>query len=241
MIPSRMPRGGFVIRRERGSLLLHSWAALGTQLPKPHRYRTGGGQERYVAFRLFVGNLSYDVTEPELRGLFSEVGPPSSVYLATDRESGKPRGFAFVEFNTATEGEEAIRRFNDHSFKGRALAVTEARAREDRPRPGGSSSTPLPRAGSLGRPRTPDSPAGGTEPRRDFGPDASPRRGRGRSKPGPRSERAAKGPMREVVKGQIFGGVDDDSFDEISSGENFASRANDSELNDDDQETGRRP
>src|SRR5215510_2812282 len=85
--------------------------------------------------RLFVGNLPYSTTEAELREHFSAVGPLSYVHLPTDRESGKPRGFAFVEFDDRAKAEEAVRRFNNQLFKGRPMAVNEARAREDRPRP----------------------------------------------------------------------------------------------------------
>ena len=83
--------------------------------------------------RLFVGNLPYNVTEAELREHFSAVGPLSYLSLPTDRESGQLRGFAFVEFNDRAQAEEAIRRFNNQLFKGRPLAVNEARPREDRP------------------------------------------------------------------------------------------------------------
>src|ERR671937_2290566 len=80
--------------------------------------------------RLFVGNLSYHATEAELREHFSAVGPLLNVHLPTERESGRPRGFAFVEFNDPAQAEEAIRRFNNQPFQGRPLAVSHARARE---------------------------------------------------------------------------------------------------------------
>src|SRR2546425_6618223 len=84
--------------------------------------------------RLFVGNLPYNATEAELREHFSEVGPISYLSLPTDRETGQPRGFAFVEFNDQAQAEEAIRRFNNQLFKGRPIAVNEARARDSSPR-----------------------------------------------------------------------------------------------------------
>src|SRR6266487_2911362 len=86
-----------------------------------------------MAVRLFVGNLPYNATEAALRELFSSVGPLSYIYLPADRETGKPRGFAFVEFSDRAQAEEAIRRFNNQLFMGRPLAVNEAREREDRP------------------------------------------------------------------------------------------------------------
>src|SRR6185369_16565154 len=98
-----------------------------------------------MSVRLFVGNLPYDTTEAELREHFSAVGPLTYVHLATDRETGRPRGFAFVEFSERSQAEEAVRRFNDHSFKGRTIAVNEARAREDRPRTGMGSRPPVSR------------------------------------------------------------------------------------------------
>ena len=95
-----------------------------------------------MAVRLFVGNLSYATTEADLRTYFGTVAPPSQVVLPVDRETGRPRGFAFVEFIDRAHAEQAIQRFNGQAFNGRPLAVSEARAREDRgpggpPRPGG--------------------------------------------------------------------------------------------------------
>ena len=85
-----------------------------------------------MAVRLFVGNLAYDVTEAELREHFAAVGPLSYISLPTDRDTGKPRGFAFIEFSARADAEEAMRRLNNQEFKGRQLAVNEARARDDR-------------------------------------------------------------------------------------------------------------
>ncbi len=106
-----------------------------------------------MAVRLFVGNLSYATTEVDLRTYFGTVAPPSQVVLPVDRETGRPRGFAFVEFQDRAHAEQAIQKFNGVAFNGRPLAVSEARAREDRgpggpPRPGGFSG-PRP-AGSVG-------------------------------------------------------------------------------------------
>src|SRR6267143_6326025 len=86
-----------------------------------------------MAVRLFVGNLPYSATEAALREHFSSIGPLSYIYLPMDRETGKPRGFAFVEFSDRAHAEDAIRRFNNQPFMGRPLAVNEAREREDRP------------------------------------------------------------------------------------------------------------
>jgi len=82
-----------------------------------------------VSVRLFVGNLDYSVNEAELRQHFGEVGAPAQVALPVDRETGRPRGFAFVEFADRAVAEEVIRRFNGQALKGRPLAISEARAR----------------------------------------------------------------------------------------------------------------
>src|SRR5207247_10790127 len=101
----------------------------------------------------------------DLRGYFGAVAPPSQVVVPVDRETGRPRGFAFVEFTDRTHAEQAIQRFNGQLFNGRPLAVSEARAREDRgpggpPRPGGFSG---PRPGGFS-PRPPGSFGGGPRP-----------------------------------------------------------------------------
>src|SRR5437773_10230554 len=90
-----------------------------------------------MSVRLFVGNLPYDATEEEIRQHFSRVGNLSYVSIPLDRETGKKRGFAFVEFADAQQAQEAIRQFNNQPFKGRPLAVNEARAKEAGPRPPG--------------------------------------------------------------------------------------------------------
>ena len=91
--------------------------------------------------RLFVGNLSYDATEAELREHFGSVGPVTYCYLPTDRETGRPRGFAFVEFGDDAHAQEAISRLNNQTFRGRPLAVKEAQPRESRPAGGGGPRT----------------------------------------------------------------------------------------------------
>ena len=94
-----------------------------------------------MAVRLFVGNLPYDVTEAELRAHFAAIGPLSYLSLATDRDTGKPRGFAFVEFSARADAEDAIRRLHNQAFKGRLLAVNEARPR-DAPAPASAPRPP---------------------------------------------------------------------------------------------------
>lgn len=173
-----------------------------------------------MAVRLFVGNLPYTATEAALRELFSEIGPLSYIYFPLDRESGKPRGFAFVEFNERSHAVEAMRRFNNQMFMGRPLAVNEARERDDRPRP--------PSAQPIRQPEEPPPPAAG-RPSRSFGPDATPRRSRKPGGRGSKSDRGPKQPIRERPGGQIFGDDGDDILDDDLDGDNFASRVNDSE------------
>src|SRR4029078_11103 len=90
-----------------------------------------------MAVRLFVGNLPYDTTEDEIRQHFSTVGNLSYVSIPLDRGTGKKSGFGFVEFGDPKQAQEAIRLFNNQPFKGRPLAVNEARAREAGARPSG--------------------------------------------------------------------------------------------------------
>ena len=108
-----------------------------------------------MAVRLFIGNLPYGASEADLRAHFAPVAEPSHVVMPVDRETGRPRGFAFVEFADRAVADEVIRKFDAQPFQGRNLAVSEARAREDRPpssRPPGGFSGPRP-GGGFGGPR----------------------------------------------------------------------------------------
>jgi cold-inducible RNA-binding protein len=173
-----------------------------------------------MSVRLFVGNLSYQATEAEVREHFSAVGPLVFIHLPTERDSGRPRGIAFVEFNDSAQAEEAIRRFHTQPFQGRPLVVNHARARE----PGAgvrrpASASPSTASDRATEPRvTTPRPPHRDEARRDVGPDAAPR---GQRKPAhrrPQSTRPPKGPIRERHSGQFFGGgeedVDDDALSE---------------------------
>jgi cold-inducible RNA-binding protein len=82
--------------------------------------------------KLYVGNLPYSATEAQVRELFSQVGEITDVALIIDRETGRPKGFGFVEMATAESAQEAIRRFNGYMFQNRNLTVNEARPRENR-------------------------------------------------------------------------------------------------------------
>jgi RNA recognition motif-containing protein len=81
---------------------------------------------------LYVGNLSYDVTESSLTRTFAEYGEVESVRLITDRETGRPRGFGFVEMGNQKSGQSAIDGLNDHELDGRRLVVNEARPKAAR-------------------------------------------------------------------------------------------------------------
>lgn len=199
--------------------------------------------------RLFIGNLPYSASEADLRAHFAPIAEPSHVVMPVDRETGRPRGFAFVEFADRAVAEQIIQRFNAQPFQGRNLAVSEARAREDRPpgpRPAGGFGGPRPGgAGGFGGPRPgggfsgprPGGPGGGpaTGAGRDrsanFGPPAPPRRLRG--KKGQQQEHKPRGPIKERTGGRIYDVDDlgDDApidFDDVASSQPYD--------NDDDQE-----
>jgi RNA recognition motif-containing protein len=79
--------------------------------------------------KIFVGNLSFETTSADLESLFSQVGTCESVSVVTDRETGRSRGFGFVEMNSVEEAEKAIAALNGRELQGRALNVSEARER----------------------------------------------------------------------------------------------------------------
>jgi RNA recognition motif-containing protein len=81
---------------------------------------------------IYVGNLSYGMSEEELREAFSEYGDVTSVKILSDRETGRSRGFGFVEMPNQSEGEAAIAQLNGKELGGRALRINEARPREPR-------------------------------------------------------------------------------------------------------------
>ena len=183
--------------------------------------------------RLFVGNLPYQATEDDLRTHFSQVGAPTQIVRPLDRETGRARGFAFVEYGDRAAAEEAIKRFDGQLFMGRPLAVSEARAREDRgpssgprpggygaPRPGGPGgpgggySGPRPggpgggfggpRPGGFGGPRPPGDGPGAPARARDFGPPAPPKGKKG-AKPGfKKDENRPRGPIPTKFTGRMY-------------------------------------
>jgi RNA recognition motif-containing protein len=86
---------------------------------------------------IFVGNLSFSSTEDAVRGLFEQFGAVDRVSIITDRDTGRSRGFAFVEMSNDAEAERAISALNGSDHGGRRLNVNEARPKEERPRGGG--------------------------------------------------------------------------------------------------------
>ena len=173
-----------------------------------------------MSVRLFIGNLPYAASEAELREHLSGVGEPTQIVLPVDRETGRPRGFAFVDYADRAVAEAAISRFDQQPFKGRPLAVSEARPREDRPagapRPGGYGGPrpggPSPGGGGGYAPRPsgwaprPDAGGGGGAPgaprHRNFGPDAPPKTKR--KAPRKDSERGPKGPIKERPVSRLY-------------------------------------
>jgi cold-inducible RNA-binding protein len=85
-----------------------------------------------MSMKLYVGNLSFGTTEEDLLQLFSQVGTVDSASMVTDRDTGRSRGFAFVEMSSKSEGEAAIAKFNGQELAGRSLTVNEAKPRENR-------------------------------------------------------------------------------------------------------------
>lgn len=176
--------------------------------------------------RLFVGNLPYQATEDDLRTHFAQVGAPTQIVRPLDRETGRARGFAFVEYAERAPAEEAIKKFDGQLFMGRPLAVSEARARDDRgpggpPRPSGGFGGPRPGGfgggGGFGGPRPGgggfggDGPPGGGARSQNFGPPAPPK---DKKKPGFKKEEKPRGPIPMKFTGRMYD-LDDSDEDAI--------------------------
>jgi len=198
-----------------------------------------------LAVRLFVGNLSYTTTEADLRAYFGTVAAPSHVVLPIDRDTGRPRGFAFVEFLERAQAEEAIQKFHGQVFNGRPLSVSEARAREDRgpgaprpsgppsSRPGGFAARPPPAFGS--RPFDAGAAAPPAGRSRNFGPDAKPQRGNQKAKK--KDDQKPKGPI-PVKSGSRSYSLDDDSPEEVLPDfDDFATSKPDADAKEDEDES----
>jgi RNA recognition motif-containing protein len=94
-------------------------------------------EARQMDNKLYVGNLSYSTTEDDLRALFGQAGSVTSVQIIKDRDTGRSKGFGFVEMSNQAEAQEAIRKFSAFSLNDRELTVNIARPREERPFGGG--------------------------------------------------------------------------------------------------------
>jgi cold-inducible RNA-binding protein len=188
-----------------------------------------------VSVRLFVGNLPYQATEDDVRKHFGAVADPVRVAIPVDRETGRPRGFAFVEFAEAAQAQEAIRQFNGQPFLGRNLAVNEARAREDRGPASGPRPPMAPRSspGPGGPPARSDGTGVGGAAGRGFGPAS--RRARGGAKR-EREERRPSGPIPVKFTGRVYD-VDavEDTEEPIEDFDNFATSLPDDEAEDEQE------
>jgi cold-inducible RNA-binding protein len=175
-----------------------------------------------MSVRLFVGNLPYSATEVDIRQHFGTVGDPLQIVIPTDRETGRPRGFAFVDYDDRGMAERAIQQLHGQPFKGRPLSVSEARPREARP-PMGAGGPPrpmggAPRPGGFSAPRAPDGGGDYRSPRgdfgnRNFGPNKPPKgRGGASFSKKRQQEGQAKGPLKERLSGRMFSVEEDARF-----------------------------
>jgi cold-inducible RNA-binding protein len=200
-----------------------------------------------VAVRLFVGNMPYGATEADLRAHFSGVGEPSQIVIPVDRDTGRPRGFAFVEFLDRPVAEQAIARFNQQPFMGRSLSVSEARPREERPaggfrpssgggfgggRPGGGFAGPRPMGGGPGPGGfRPGAPRNADIPSARFGPPK--KKSASSEKRWESKERGPKGPIKERYTGRL-GGLYDDPNDDVAIPQDFDDPASTAPKEDDE-------
>ena len=105
------------------------YAGSSDRTPQPQKARRD-----VIASKIFVGNLDYSTNETDLESLFSEVGTVLNVFLPSDRNTGRPRGFAFVEFENDEQVDKAIEKFDGEELSGRAMRINRAEDRPPRPR-----------------------------------------------------------------------------------------------------------
>jgi RNA recognition motif-containing protein len=172
--------------------------------------------------------MPYGATDADLRAHFAPVGDPSQVVIPVDRATGRPRGFAFVEYQDKGVAEQAISRFNQQPFMGRMLSVSEARPREERPggfRPGGSPGGFRPGGAPGGFRSGPPPPREPGAPGRNFGPPK--KKSTGSEKRWESKERGPKGPIKERYTGRLGALLDetDETVEEIADFDDIASSA----------------
>jgi len=185
--------------------------------------------------------MPYGATDADLRSHFSAVGAPSQIVIPVDRETGRPRGFAFVEYIDRALAEAAIAKFNQQPFMGRSLSVSEARPREAgggggfRPA-GGGFGGPRPPGGGFAGPR----PLGGGPPRdmgpaQRFGPPK--KKSASSEKRWEAKERGPKGPIKERYSGRMDGLYDDpkDTSETLTDFDDIAVSAPQDDKKDDDK------
>src|SRR6185503_13248720 len=186
--------------------------------------------------------MPYGATDADLRSHFAQVGEPSQIVIPVDRETGRPRGFAFVEYLDRGLAEQAIERFNQQPFMGRSLSVSEARPREERPaggfRPSGGGGFAGGGGGGFGGPRPPGGAPGGFRPGppssgppgKNFGPPK--KKSASSEKRWENKERGPKGPIKERYTGRLGGLYDDpnDSGNPLTDFDDPASRAPDDDV-----------
>jgi len=115
--------------------------------------------------KLYVGNLSYSSSEDDLKALFEQAGTVKSVAIIKDRDTGRSKGFGFVEMETDEEAQKAITMFHNYQFQQRTLTVNIARPREERSGGGGGYRS---RSGGSGGSRSGGQRSGGSDRRRDY-------------------------------------------------------------------------
>ena len=115
--------------------------------------------------KLYVGNLSYSSSEDDIKALFAQAGTVMSVAIIKDRDTGRSKGFGFVEMETAEEAQKAITMFHNYQFQQRTLTVNIARPREERPAGGGGYRS---RSGGSSGNRSSGQRSGGNDRKRDY-------------------------------------------------------------------------
>jgi RNA recognition motif-containing protein len=124
---------------------LYNWLQIGQGLSFPKTFDenlcdfflwlfTFCAHKREFYMNLYIGNLAYGITSDDLKDIFTECGEVSKAVVINDRETGRSKGFGFVEYSNAEDGQKAIEMLNEYEVAGRPLRVSEAKPREEKPR-----------------------------------------------------------------------------------------------------------